>query len=146
MRGSAGFTTVELIVVMLLMAVMAGLALPRLTERTALQERGARDQLRSMLEHSRKLAMTQGRDVCVLTTPAQARAVYTAAGACSSAQPVTAPTGDGAYRIDMPTGVTLAGAALVRFNSRGQLVPAIDLNLLVGVLPLTVSRETGTVI
>jgi MSHA pilin protein MshC len=137
-----GFTTIELIVVMLVMALLSALAIPRLTDRSVLQERAARDQIRALLNHSRKVAVTQQRDVCLLTTPTQARAVYTAAGACAPASPLAAP-GGGAYVIDMPVGVVLGGAALVRFNARGQPVPAANQVLLVGVLPLTVNRETG---
>jgi MSHA pilin protein MshC len=138
-----GFTVVELIVVMAVMSLLAALAVPRLTDRTALQERGARDQLRALLNYSRQLAMTQQRDVCVLTTPTQARAVFTAGGVCAPAQPVPDPAGGGAYTIAMPAGVNLSGAALLRFNARGQPVPASDQTLFVGVLALTVYRETG---
>lgn len=141
-----GFTTIELIVVIVVMSILAALAIPRLSDRSAVQERGARDQLRGMLHHARKLAMTQQREVCVLATPTQASAVYVAAGICNPAQPVTDPGGAGAYRIAMPAGVALGGAALVRFNARGQLVPAINQTLTVGGVALTVSRETGLAI
>jgi MSHA pilin protein MshC len=140
-----GFTMIELIVVMLVAALLSAIAAPRLTQRSALQERAARDQLRALLNHGRKVAMTQQRDVCLLTTPNQARAVYVAAGACAPALPLAAP-GGGAYVIDMPAGVVLGGAALVRFNARGQPVPAANQVLLVGVLTLTVNRETGLAI
>ena len=66
-----GFTIIELLVVLMVTALLATLAAPRLTDRSALQERGARDQLRTMIAHSRRVAMTQQREVCVLTTPAQ---------------------------------------------------------------------------
>ncbi len=138
-----GFTTIELVVVMLVMGLLAALALPRLTDRVALQERGVQDQLRGMLAHSRRLAVTQSRDVCVLLSPNQARAVYTAANACSPALAVADPGGNAGYVIDMPPGVTLAGAALVRFNSRGQPVPAVNQVINVGTLSLTLHRETG---
>lgn len=138
-----GFTMIELIVVMVVMGIVTALAMPRLVNRSALQERGARDQLRGMLDYSRKVAMTQQREVCVLATPTQARAVYFSAGACAPAQPVADPGGAAAYQLAMPAGINLTGAATVHFNARGQLVPAADQTLLVGVLALTVSRETG---
>lgn len=138
-----GFTTIELVIVLVLTALLATLAVPRLTDRVALQERGARDQLRTMIAHSRRMAMTQQREVCVLTTPVQARAVYANAGGCLGASPLRDPAGNVAYRIDMPPGVVLGGAALLHFNARGQPVPAADQTLTVGTLAITVYRETG---
>lgn len=138
-----GFTIIELLIVLVVTALLAAIAAPRLTDRTALQERGARDQLRTMIGHARRVAMTQQREVCVLTTPAQARAVYANAGACLPAAPLRDPAGNAAYTLDMPPGTALGGAALLRFNSRGQPVPALDRTLTVGTLSLTVYRETG---
>lgn len=139
-----GFTTIELVVVMIVMGLLAALALPRLTDRVALQERGVQDQLRGMLMHSRRMAVTQSRDVCVLLQPNQARAVYTVANVCSAAVVVADPGGTaGGYVLNMPPGLSLAGAALVRFNSRGQPVPAVNQVINVGTLSLTVNRETG---
>jgi prepilin-type N-terminal cleavage/methylation domain-containing protein len=135
-----GFTTIELIVVMTVMAV---LAVPRLTDRGALQERGARDQLRALLAYSRKMAITQQRDVCVLAAAGAVRAVYAPGGACAPGQPLADPAGGGALRLDLPPGVTLGGAPLVRFSARGQPVPAADRTLFVGGMALTVYRETG---
>jgi prepilin-type N-terminal cleavage/methylation domain-containing protein len=140
-----GYTLVELIVVMLIMAILGAVALPRLTDRTALHERGFRDQLKTMLDHGRKLAMVQQRDVCVLIGPAQAQSVYTAAGACSVAAPVAEPSGQAPFVVPVPAGVVPGGAALVRFNLRGQPVPNANLNISVGSLTLSVSRETGIV-
>ncbi|KAB2871084.1 MAG: prepilin-type N-terminal cleavage/methylation domain-containing protein, partial [Burkholderiaceae bacterium] len=92
-----GFTTVELLIVLVVAALLAALAVPRLTDRTALQERGARDQLRAMIGHAQRIAQTQQREVCVLTTPVQARAVYANAGACLPAAPLRDPASGGAY-------------------------------------------------
>ena len=138
-----GFTTIELVVVMLVMGLLAALAMPRLTDRSALQERGVQDQLRGMLMHSRRVAVTQSRDVCVLLTPTRARAVYTAANACAPALALADPGGAAAYVIDLPPGLALGGAALVRFNARGQPLPAVNQTITVGTLSLTVNRETG---
>lgn len=141
-----GFTMIELIIVMLVAAVLTGMAIPALTDRSAVQERGALDQLRGMLIHARRLAITQNREVCVVSTPAAARAVYVAAGACSLANPVADPADGSPYAVNMPPRVALGGAALIRFNPRGQLVPALNQVLNVGTMLLTVQRETGIAI
>ena len=142
-RRALGFTMVELVMVMVLMGILAAVAVPRLTQKSVLQERGVQDQLRGLLRSSRQLAITQGRDVCVLLLPNRASAVYTVAGACSAAAAVGGLGGEATLAIDLPPGVTLGGAPLVRFNNRGQLVPAADLFISVGSLSLNVSRETG---
>ncbi len=142
-RRARGFTMVELVLVMMLMGILASVAVPRLTQRSVLQERGVQDQLRGLLRTSRQLAVTQGRDVCVVLTPNRASAAYTVAGACSTAAAVGGLGGEATLAIDLPPGLTLGGASLVRFNSRGQLVPAADRVISVGSLSLTVSRETG---
>ena len=140
-----GFTTVEMIVVMVLTAILAAVALPRLTARTPLQERGARDHVKGMLTHVRQVAVAQQRETCVLATPTQVRAVYVTGGACNPARPLSMPGSNEPYLIDMPTGVAMGGAAQVRFNARGQPVPAANATLTVGNLTLTVTRETGLV-
>ncbi len=136
---------VELIVVMLVMAVLAAVAAPRLSERNSLQERGFRDELKGMIEHSRKLATAQQRDVCLLLSATQVRAVYAAGGLCTAAAPVAQPAGTAPYVLTVPAGVTLGGATQLRFNPRGQPVPNANANISLGSLALSVSRETGFV-
>ena len=140
-----GYTMIELIVVMLLITILAALAMPRLHDRTALHERGFRDQLKAMLDHARKLATVQQRDVCVLIDATQARAVYTTGGACSAVVPVAEPSGQAPFVLPVPAGVVPGGAALLRFNSRGQPVPNANQNISLGSLALSISRETGIV-
>lgn len=140
-----GYTLVELIVVMLVITVLAAVAMPRLTDRTALEERGFRDQLRAMLDHSRKLAMAQQRDVCVLVGATQVRAVYTVGGACAAGTPVAEPSGTNPFVIAVPTGIVMGGSLALRFNARGQPVPNANQNLTLGTLALSISRETGIV-
>ncbi|MES2886440.1 MAG: prepilin-type N-terminal cleavage/methylation domain-containing protein [Pseudomonadota bacterium] len=139
-----GFSMVELIVVMLLLAVLSSLAIPRLMSRNTMEERGAQSQLRGMLVHARQLAVAQQRDVCVLVNPNRVSAVYAPAnGACNVAAPVAAPGGTGAYEVLPPNGVNFGGAGLVRFNARGQPTPDVNQTITVGSLALLVQRETG---
>lgn len=140
-----GYTMVELIVVMLIITVLAAVAMPRLTDRGALQERGFRDQLKAMIDHARKRAVAQQREVCVLIDAVQARAVYVAGGACAPGQPVAEPAGNSPFVLVVPAGVSPGGSAVLRFNSRGQPVPNAAQQVTLGTLALTISRETGQV-
>lgn len=142
-RAGRGFTMIELVVVMVVMGILSALAAPRLVQRSALSERGVSDRVKSLLRQARGLAIAQQRDVCVLLAVPQASAVYVAAGACAAAQAVQDPVGGGPLVVEVPADVLLGGATTVRFNARGQLVPAANLNVTVGAQTLTVYRETG---
>lgn len=139
----AGFTMIELVVVMILMGLLAALAVPRLSDRTALQERGVQDQLRALLRSARQVAVTQEREVCVLLAATNVRAVYVTGGNCAPASPVAGHGGEAVLALQLPPQLALGGANQVRFNARGQPVPAADRVITVGTLNLTVSRETG---
>lgn len=142
---SAGFTVVELVMVLVVMGVLASVALPRLTDRRALQERGFLDQVRSVLQHSRKIATVQRREVCVLLAPASVSAVYAAGAACNPAAPLPSPGSTDPFTVAVPNGVALGGVAQVRFTATGQPTPNIDHIVTVGGNTYRVSRETGIV-
>ena len=129
--------------VMALIATLSALAVPRLLDRGALAERGAADELRALLRSSRQLAIMQERDICVLVAPAGVRSVYVSANACDAARPVPAAAGAGPLAIAAPPGVAFGGDALVRFGTRGQLVPAADRNVTLGTRQIRVERGTG---
>lgn len=137
---------VELVVVMVVMGVLSAVAAPALMQRSALTERAVTDRLKSLLRQSRGLAIAQQRALCVLVAPPQARVVYAPAGACNPALPVADPLGAGALVVDLPPGVVLGGALQVRFNSRGQPVPAASVSFSVGAQTLMVHLETGAVL
>lgn len=144
-RRPRGYTMIELLVVLTVMGALAAVAIPRMTDRTALLERGFQDDVRSLLRHSRKIALSQQRGVCVLLAPNQASAVFANGVGCNAAAPVATPGNTDPFVIRAPAGVVLGGAALVRFNAAGQPVPNVDQVVTVGALALTVSRETGIV-
>lgn len=94
-RLRRGFTLVELIVVMLLMAVLATVGLGRFADRQPFAVQSLADQLASGVRTAQAMAMAQRRDVYVkLTASPPALAVCLDAG-CS--QPLAPPGGDGQW-------------------------------------------------
>lgn len=137
---------VELVMVLVVMGVLASVALPRLTDRRALQERGFLDQVRSLLQHSRKVATVQRRSTCVLMTPTAVSAYYDNGAGCNAASvPLATPGSTDPFTLAVPNGVVLGGVAQVRFATTGQPNPNVDHIVTVGGNTYTVSRETGVV-
>lgn len=94
-HAASGFTLVELIVVMLLMAVVATVGLGRFADRQPFAVQSLADQLVSGVRIAQSTAMAQRRDVYVkLTASPPALAVCLDAG-CS--QPIAPPGGDGQW-------------------------------------------------
>jgi prepilin-type N-terminal cleavage/methylation domain-containing protein len=134
-RGQRGFTLVELVMVMMLIAVITAMSAARFADREPFAVQGAADQLVSGLRLAQATAIAQRRAVHVVltTTPAAMNICFD--GACT--QPVSTPAGDNAWLADasdltldtaaafsfQPDGSTSLGAALaVRVQGRGGAV------------------------
>lgn len=65
---AAGFTLVELVVVLVLVGILAVFAYPRLVGRE-FDERGFRDQVLGTVQHARRLAVGARRFTCVTVVP-----------------------------------------------------------------------------
>lgn len=64
MARQAGFTLIELVMVLVLTGILAVFVMPRLFDRT-LDERGLHDAVKAALQHARRAAVAQRRFVCV---------------------------------------------------------------------------------
>jgi MSHA pilin protein MshC len=125
---SAGFTLVELIMVMVIVGVLAVFVAPRMFDRSSFESRGFADQVQASLRYAQKIAIAQHRFVCVDisnntltlnldTTPISAAHTAATCPAAGAASNMTLLSG-GPYSISRP-GITL-GNAHFNFDALGK--------------------------
>ena len=155
--AEAGFTMVELVVVMVVVGILAAVAIPRFADRT-LEERGFRDAARAAIQHARRVAVGSRRFVCVnltagaapvgllalrmdTTEPETVVAVgCTGAGGTAIALPVADRNCAATNEVCAPTGVTLGGSG-VMFDALGRSVTAP--NVLAPVVNITITNQAA---
>jgi prepilin-type N-terminal cleavage/methylation domain-containing protein len=149
-----GFTTVELVAVIVLLGVLAAVALPRMGG--ALAQRGDhwRDQVLAALRHAQATAQSHRRLVCASVATGSVTleiAAVNPASSCSSALP--GPDGDTRYAHDdrgIATSVSPAGTLYFQPDGRvtadGAGSSATDRSIgIAGQVAITVVAETGLV-
>ncbi len=145
---ATGFTTVELVVTLVIVGILAAIALPRFQDSAAFTQRGFYDEVKAALCYAQKLAIAKRREVCVDFPPGQVVLTFnptTVSGAaCTSA--VNLPGQSAPYVVNVPAGIALVPSANFRFNGLGQPTPApVTVSLTGRALPITVAAETGHV-
>lgn len=93
-KPAAGFTLVELIVILIIIGVLAVAALPRFADQTTFEARGFHDETLSLLRYAQKAAIAQRRTVCVTLNATGVSMVMVSAVAssdCSATTPLTLP-------------------------------------------------------
>jgi MSHA pilin protein MshC len=152
--AARGFTTVELVAVVVLMGVLAVVALPRLEG--ALAQRGDhwRDQVLAALRHAQSTAQSHRRLVCAtVATGAVSLSIATANPATTCASVLPGPDGHASHARDdrgIATSVSPAGTLYFQPNGRvtsdGAGSTAADRSIAIdGMTAITVVGETGLV-
>jgi MSHA pilin protein MshC len=90
----AGFTLVELVVMMVLIGVLGAIGVSRFFDRGAFDAAAYGEQLRAMLRYAQKLAIAQNRNVFVQGGLDGVALCYEAASPCPAASQVPVPAGD----------------------------------------------------
>jgi len=141
---SAGFTLVELVVIIALLGIVAAVAAPRLFQAGTFQSRGFYDTSAAVIRLAQKTAVAWRRDVFVCVTAT----TVTAGTAVGCGTPLTYPSGAPATET-APAGVTLSPAAF-SFDGLGRPSAAATITFtstIAGDPPrqITVAAQTGYV-
>lgn len=154
--AGAGFTTVELVVVLVLLAVLSAVAVPRLAGRTGFESRAFADEVASAVRYAQRTAIAMRRTVTVVTsaqgsaTPCALRVCLT--GNCS--QQVVNPATSQPFCLVAPAATALDAAGAtptgLQFDAAGRPSRAQSYTVsssAPGVDPrtITVEAETGHV-
>jgi MSHA pilin protein MshC len=146
-RGPGGFTVVELIVTIGVIALLAAIVVPRFVGPDSFRTRGFYDAAKSIVRFAQKTAIAWRREVFVCVTAASVSA-GTAAGC---ATPIVNPVTGDPLSANAPAGVTLTPAAF-SFDGAGRPNPNAAVTITqTSTLPddpvrqIVVERETGYV-
>ena len=157
-----GFTLVELVMTLTIIAVLAVFVLPRLDFKSTFDERAYHDRLKAGVQFARKAAVAQRRYVCVgvaanvVTFTVDASVPESTAtpfgGTCPFAGALALPSpdsgcGGAGNQICAPTGVTLtapSSGTTFQFDARGGASAAVTFSS-TGQPDIKVESETGYV-
>ena len=157
-RCHSGFTTIELVVVIVMMGILAAVVAPRMDLLTGFDERGFHDQLKASLQYARKAAVAARHPVCVGITSGAGTAAKVAFSIdpvdpdsvvtinCTMALVLPAPPrGCVAGSVCAPSGVTLGlgsgSASSFAFDALGR--PVDMSKTAVGTVTFTIASQNG---
>lgn len=148
---NGGFTLVELIITMVILAIVSVVAIPKLFDNEAFEARGFHDEVVAAIRYAQKAAVAQRTSVFVNIDPGSGKLclTYTVDPECDDASTVRDPGGSAEFSRTAPAGVTINTSGQFSFSALGQPVP--DGQKSVNVVgagqtrTIRIERETGYV-
>ena len=154
LAASRGHTLIELVTVIVILGILAGIAVPRFFDRQTFEEAGFYEEVASALRYGQKIAVGSGCPVQVTIT-AGGYDLKQQAGSGNRCIPddsdwtgpiaVLMPDGQAAAG-STPAGITLGPVTTFQFDGLGQTDLGGNLNVTVGALTMTVQAQSGYVL
>jgi MSHA pilin protein MshC len=147
-QPARGYTLIELVTVITLVAILAAVAGPRFFDTSVFRERGYADELAGAIRYSQKVAVASGCSVLfTATTSGYQASQQTASGnhcdPAASTWPNVVTNGDGQQVLgSVPSGVTTSAFSLT-FGADGLLASGGGVNVAVGSRTLAISAVSG---
>lgn len=151
MRRVGGFTLIELVTCIVIIAVLAAITGPRFFNTQPFAERGYSNEIAAALRAARQIAVASACEVRVTLSPATGyQALQRAAlgNACNPAGAWTTPVRleDGRLLAGAPaSNATVSSASTIVFGSQGQVVGGAPPPVVVGAFSVTVDPVSGFV-
>lgn len=124
----AGFTLIELIMVIVMLGVLAVFAAPRILNTGDFYARGFHDETQAYLRYAQKTAIAQRRTICVTFTSTSVSLGIASAEAtpnCATAGTLTGPKGDSPPTVNARSGVSyVSPPTSFNFDGLGQPITA----------------------
>lgn len=142
MRKEAGFSLVELVVVMAISAILAAVAIPLFSDSDT-KKIWYHEEVKAAVRYAQRQAVAQRRCIFVDVSATQVQLLYDNKPACTQSGTVlTNPANGSDYQLPAPSGINMATQSF-HFTALGKPSGPVALN--VGGRTVTVTDETGYV-
>jgi MSHA pilin protein MshC len=144
------FTLIELVTIIVVLAVLAGFAVPRFFDTSVFRSQSYLDEVASAARSAQKLAVETGCNVQLSVSPAGYGVLLPAAssGHCAtttSSFPTPAMALDGSSLSGTPPPDVVSSTAIAVFTPEGRLVSGSDVSITIDSRTLTIVAASGYV-